>query len=317
MDPQFSIIVPIYNVENYLEKCVNSILEQSYQNYQLILVDDGSTDRSPELCDKFCENNEKISVIHKANGGLSSARNTGLDIAKGEYIIFLDSDDYWDDRDALLKIYNRIQTTHSDIYIFGMKKFFQSTGKYSEERKPIFTESNLSFLVKIRCLMQNNTFVACAWDKVIRRGIIADNTLRFTQGQMSEDIEWCIKLLFCVESIETISECFYVYRQQNKTSITSNIARKNMEDILQVIEKYMSCEKDYVKHFIANQYVLWITTANRISIKEIRDLVQRAKQYWFLLDYDWYPYVKKVKRIKWVGFSGVKALLGFYRRLKY
>lgn len=317
MNPRFSIIVPVYNVEKYLEKCVNSILEQSYQNYQLILVDDGSTDRSPELCDKFCENNEKISVIHKENGGLSSARNVGLDIARGEYIIFLDSDDYWDDRDALLKVYNRIQTTHSDIYIFGMKKFFQSTGKCSEARKPIFTENNLPFSEAIRYLMENNTFVACAWDKVIRREIIIDNTLRFTLGQMSEDIEWCIKLLSYARSIGTIAECFYVYRQQNKTSITSNIARKNMEDILQVIEKYMSCEKGYVKHFIANQYVLWLTTANRISIKEIRDLVQRAKQYWFLLDYDWYPYVKKVKRIKWIGFSGVKALLGFYRRLKY
>lgn len=317
MNPQFSIIVPVYNVEKYLEQCVNSILEQSYQNYQLILVDDGSTDRSALLCDEFCENNEKICVIHKANGGAASARNAGLDNANGEYIIFLDSDDYWDDRDALLKIYNKIQTTHSEVYIFGKKKFFQSTDKYIEESKPKLPESNLSFVALIRYLMQNNIFVACPWDKVIRRSLIEDNTLRFTEGQKCEDIEWCIKLLFFVCQIEVISESFYVYRQENENSATSNITRKSIEDILRVIEKYMSCEKDYVKHFIANQYVLWITTANRISIKEIRDLVQRAKQYWFLLDYDWYPYVKKVKRIKRVGFSGVKVLLGFYRRLKY
>lgn len=94
---KFSIIIPIYNVERYLETCVNSILTQTYSDYEVILVDDGSPDRCGELCDHYAESDSRVKVVHKVNGGLSSARNAGLDIAMGEYVIFVDSDDYWDD----------------------------------------------------------------------------------------------------------------------------------------------------------------------------------------------------------------------------
>lgn len=91
-----SVIVPIYNVERYLEKCVNSILNQSYADLEIILVDDGSHDKCPDICDEYAKHDSRIKVIHRANGGLSDARNAGLDIAKGEYISFIDSDDYID-----------------------------------------------------------------------------------------------------------------------------------------------------------------------------------------------------------------------------
>lgn len=100
---KFSVIIPIYKVEQYLEECVDSVLRQNYSNYEIILVDDGSPDSCPIICDKYAEEFDHIKVIHKKNGGLSDARNVGLDISTGEYVIFLDSDDYWEEKDFLKK----------------------------------------------------------------------------------------------------------------------------------------------------------------------------------------------------------------------
>lgn len=95
--PEFSIIVPIYKVEKYLEICIDSIIGQSFCNFELILVDDGSPDTCGEICDRYSSSDTRVKVVHKENGGLSSARNAGLDIATGKYVIFIDSDDFWDD----------------------------------------------------------------------------------------------------------------------------------------------------------------------------------------------------------------------------
>lgn len=98
---RFSIIIPCYKVEQYLRQCVDSVLAQTFEDYEVILVDDGSPDGSPAICDEYGEKSDKVKVIHKSNGGLSDARNAGLDVAQGDYVMFLDSDDWWDDVDAL------------------------------------------------------------------------------------------------------------------------------------------------------------------------------------------------------------------------
>ena len=95
MNPKLSVIIPIYKVENYLERCVKSVLNQDYRDFEVILVDDGSPDRCPQICDDLARMDDRIVVVHKTNGGLSAARNSGIEIAKGEYLVFLDSDDQW------------------------------------------------------------------------------------------------------------------------------------------------------------------------------------------------------------------------------
>lgn len=111
---RFSIIVPIYKVELYLRQCINSVLNQSYKDFELILVDDGSPDNCPIICDEYASRDIRVKVIHKSNGGLSDARNVGLDVAQGEYVLFLDSDDWWDDVLALEKINLKIKDTDAD-----------------------------------------------------------------------------------------------------------------------------------------------------------------------------------------------------------
>lgn len=310
---RFSIIVPVYNVEKYINECVKSVLNQTFSNFELILVDDGSPDSCPQICDQYAKYDSRVHVIHKQNGGLSSARNAGIDKAVGEYILFLDSDDYWCDSKALEIINAYIIKESADVYIFGMKKYFQNSNKFFEYQNVCCNKENTSKKYEVKSLMEENIFVACAWDKALKRTVIEENNMRFIVGQMSEDIEWSAKILRYAKTINVIPKCFYVYRQQNISSITSNIGRKNLEHILHVIEKYAKSDSEDIKHFMANQYILWITTSNRVSRSEIGDLCKKSKEYWFLLNYDRYPYVRKAARVKFIGFHGLKFLLGVYR----
>ena len=126
---KFSVIVPVYGVEKYIDQCVQSLLIQTYKNYELILVDDGSPDNCGQICDQYAEKDNRIRVVHKKNGGLSSARNAGLDIAKGEYVIFLDSDDFWDDAEALSGINRNLSESKADVLIFPAKRYYEESGK--------------------------------------------------------------------------------------------------------------------------------------------------------------------------------------------
>ena len=113
---KFSVIIPIYKVEQYLRQCVDSVLAQTYTDVEIILVDDGSPDSCPAICDEYAKKDSRIKVIHKPNGGLSDARNAGLDMAQGEYVLFLDSDDWWDDKDALRKTDASLKDTHLCLF---------------------------------------------------------------------------------------------------------------------------------------------------------------------------------------------------------
>lgn len=314
-----SVIIPVYNVEQYLEQCLESVINQTYTNLQIILVNDGSIDKSGEICDKFAETDNRICVIHKENGGLSSARNAGLNIAKGKYVIFLDSDDYWDDCYCLEKLNNELKNEEIDVIIFGMKNYYQTDNKFGGERFPKVLDKDVSFNAKTtHILMQNNEYMACACDKVIKRSLIEKSGLRFVEGQLSEDIEWCAKLLLLNPVIITVPESFYVYRQQNSNSITNNIGRRNLENICDIVTRYADIGKENnnvaLLNYIANQYLLWMTVSNLVPKIKIKDLLSIMKSKWFLINYHLYPYVDKAYKFKFLGFGIVRKLLGMYKK---
>ena len=230
---KFSIIIPIYNVERYLETCVNSILTQTYSDYEVILVDDGSPDRCGELCDHYAESDSRVKVVHKVNGGLSSARNAGLDIAMGEYVIFVDSDDYWDDTMALEHIQKNLAESNADLLVFPAKRFYEDENRFTNilnlevERDKIRNE-NISQAVGY--LLQNNIYRAAAWNKVVKKSIVDVHNMRFKVGYLSEDMDWCGDLLLYCSKFDFYENPFYVYRQQRKGSITSGKAEKLVSD---------------------------------------------------------------------------------------
>lgn len=290
---KFSIIIPCYKVEQYLHQCVDSVLAQTYEDYEVILVDDGSPDNSPAICDEYGKKTDKVKVIHKPNGGLSDARNAGLDVARGEFVLFLDSDDWWDDKEALRKIDTCIKKSGADIIIFGMKKYFSLEKSYGDVRIPK------------KC------------DKVVRRTLIEKDNQRFVKRQLSEDIEWCCKLLLKDSQIDVLEEAFYVYRQQVSTSITANVGTKNINSILDVINRYAKKNApEPLLHYIANQYVLLITNFMRLSKEDQKPLEAEVKEFWWLINYNWYPYTRMVSKVKFLGYNITKKLLRIYYKQK-
>ena len=132
---KISVIIPVYNVEKYLSKCIESVLEQDFSDYEIILIDDGSTDTSGKLCDEYAENYSAIKVIHQQNKGLGGARNTGIEAAEGQYLLFVDSDDYIRDN-IMTFLYDTAVCNDSDIVAFGMDYVYESGGKFAT-RRPI------------------------------------------------------------------------------------------------------------------------------------------------------------------------------------
>lgn len=210
-----SIIVPVYNVELYLNECIDSLLVQDYEDFELILVDDGSKDASGDICDKYALMDERVKVFHKANGGLSSARNYGLDKSCSEYVIFIDSDDYWLDNSCLSHFILLADTNHADV-VRGEYQAVNETGNflYNRKRKRI----------DLRLLSSSEMFKDCMAGEffvvlfLFRRSCIGD--LRFDEEcKFQEDIDFDIKL-FCKPLRCVYTErCFYAYRKRNESLV--------------------------------------------------------------------------------------------------
>ena len=182
MSEKISIIIPVYNVENYLKRCLESIVNQTYKNLEIILVDDGSTDNSGKICDEYKEKDKRIIVIHKENGGLSDARNAGIDIATGNYIGFIDSDDFADVRMYEILL-NNLKSTNSDISICNLYKFSNEKEIYkTEEIEKLTVYDRKNFFEN----MYNDLLVSVlAWNKLYKKEIFSD--IRYPKGKIIED----------------------------------------------------------------------------------------------------------------------------------
>ena len=182
MNDLISVIVPVYKVEEWLDQCVESIVNQSYKNLEIILVDDGSPDNCPQMCDEWAKNDERIKVIHKENGGLSTARNAGLDICSGEYISFIDSDDYIH-KDMYINMLEDLKRTDSDIVKCG--RYIDSDGKISENRV-LDSEKEYNHDEILDCFFYHkDDFCSGVWDKLYKAELFKG--IRFPDGLNSED----------------------------------------------------------------------------------------------------------------------------------
>ncbi|WP_291093669.1 glycosyltransferase family 2 protein [Empedobacter sp. UBA6745] len=261
--PLFSIIIPVYKVENYLHKCVNSVLSQNYEDYEIILVNDGSPDNCPQICDQFAANDSRIKVIHKANGGLSDARNVGVEQANGEYILFLDSDDYWEGNYALSSLAETIVNNKKDIILYGTKDVnlvnnttFLSRGNYQLE------EIRINKVSAIKSLINTNNFPGSAWVLAIKKELLISNNIKFKTGIKAEDIDWLLNVFYNVDSIDAINTPFYMYIKNRPGSITNTSDEKSIIDILYSVSKWKNIlEADnseinkYLLSYLASQYI--------------------------------------------------------------
>lgn len=244
MKIDISIIVPIYNVEKYLKKCVQSILNQSFKNFELILVNDGSLDKCGRICDEYAKKDERIKVIHKVNGGLSSARNAGLNIASGEYIGFVDSDDYLDERMYEVLI-NSIRKTNSDMVICDYYIDYENEKDISKEYdiNVIVKEfDNISALKEL--YRENGVKFVVAWNKIYKRELFDE--LRYENGRIHEDEILAHKLLYKCNKITYIPIKLYHYLQRENSIMNTRNNIKRL-DIIYAYDERMKFFKEINK----------------------------------------------------------------------
>lgn len=223
MENLISVIVPVYNVENYLGKCVSSILVQSYPNIEVILVDDGSTDDSGALCDTYQQQMPSLKVIHKLNGGLSDARNAGLQVASGEFICFVDSDD-WMERDILRDAYDTMVQTQADVVIWGFQKdFVDSTETVKNSVSVSIGRATCNREEKrYHALLSQDAMamVGYAWNKLYRRELIENKQTRFLKGvSLVEDMLFNSAVLSRANKIEFIEQIGTHYIQRERETL--------------------------------------------------------------------------------------------------
>ena len=222
---KFSIIVPIYNVENYLTKCVESLINQTYKNIEIILVDDGSPDNSPAICDKFSAKDDRIKVIHKENGGLVSARQTGAEIATGDYVICVDGDD-WASHKLCEKVYEIIKDNPVDIVCFGYFSATetQSLAKPLPYEKGLYSRKDIErkifpMLIQTKKATYFSPSIAL---KAFKIDIYKKNQLNVDKRiGIAEDAACTIPCIYEAQSIYIAEDCLYYYRQ-NATSMTKS-----------------------------------------------------------------------------------------------
>lgn len=224
--PFFSIIVPVYNIEEYIKRTLESIIANQFCDYEIIFINDGSTDGSEQILKQFIGKN--IFVYYQKNQGLSAARNLGLQKAKGKYIIFLDGDDCITNN-MLSSLYNVISKNKCDLYIFGRINNYNNKKNIPYKLSSKIFNSPNDYLYTS---LSNSTFRTNVWDKVYCREIIKENNLQFVEGLLYEDMLFLLQYLSHCSIIETIPTEFYLYTMANNTSITKSFRKKDLDVLI-------------------------------------------------------------------------------------
>lgn len=235
--PFISVVIPVYKVEKYIEQCVVSVLNQKLDDIEIILVDDGSPDKCPLICDEFARKENCVKVIHKPNGGLSTARNAGIDAASGQYLIFMDSDDWWNPdvnmRQVIAYVNEHKQT---EMFLFTSLDYLEGQGYYKRaEHNRLDQISTVSLEEYYQSLLNNGNLEVSANTKIIRTEFIKKNNLYFKPGLLGEDNEWMLRLLRQLRSVDLINEPIYVCRMNRPGSISNTIGLKNISDLLDIV----------------------------------------------------------------------------------
>ena len=255
LSEKVSVVVPIYNVEKYLERCIKSIVQQTYSNLEIILVDDGSRDASSKMCDIWEKKDKRIKVIHKMNGGLSDARNVGIDEATGDYLFFVDSDD-WIETVTVEKLLKELHRTDSDISCCGIKKVYEDG--YSE-RMTDEQERVLNQYQALREYLTENNICTVAWNKLYKSELF--NGLRYPKGRLNEDEFLTYKLLMQANKVCYTPNEMYNYFQRANSIMNSMSAIKNLDVVDAWLERIDVFNGSNLKQFATMTWIQIVDTA--------------------------------------------------------
>lgn len=258
---KLSIIIPVYNVEQYLQSCVQSVITQTYQDLQVILVNDGSTDSSGVLCDQLAQQDNRIQVVHKSNGGLSDARNAGLEVATGDYVAFLDSDDVYLQNDGLEQLMTLAQVEQPDVLLFQAVDVYpkhQSIRKAYDEAW-IATHSGMEVFHQ---LVRTQSFNMSACFQIIRRELLEQHQIYFEKGLLSEDVDWSLRLWKYVQKVRAINLPMYGY-QHREGSISTTYTIRNLQSYEHIFAKFVQLYNERAVDDATESY--WQTTMGYLA----------------------------------------------------
>ena len=273
--PQISIIIPIYNTEKYLKQCLDSLIEQTFKDIEIICVNDGSTDNSKNILEKFAAEDNRFVILNQENQGASRARNKAINLAKGDYILFLDSDDFFAPQ-MLEKSYNKALASDADITIFQFQSFDNKTNSFGSvsginieniPEEALFTHKD--------CPKIFPTFYAVVWNKLYKTQFIKENKLEFQEIPCSEDISFCFESLALASKILVLKEVFVFYR----TNLQGNLSSYTEKCSFYGIEAFIDLRNKLIKHGLLEELekplkilstALFCTFLNNLQDEEIQ-----------------------------------------------
>lgn len=264
---KYSIIVPIYNISSYIDQCVESIVNQTYKNVEIILVNDGSKDDSLAKLREWEKKDNRVVVVDKPNGGLSSARNEGLKYASGDYILYVDGDDWIDvkalaEADCFITEHGQVDMICFDYYAY-----------YSETDKKLISYNSKEIVCSGEHFFESSTFKMTAWSKFYKRTYLEKIGLKFLEGRLHEDLSYTIPLCLCADKVGYIKTPLYYYRQNREGSIMTKVSYRNVLDFSHALcfdycFLKKRCITPYFKHWLIENFLKSCFTGH-VGIKTV------------------------------------------------
>lgn len=312
MNTKVSVIVPIYNVEKYLERCLESLVNQSLQEIEIILIDDGSTDKSPLICDKYAKQDRRIKVVHKQNQGLGMARNTGLELASGEYVAFIDSDDFIE-KNAYREMYDMIKAENAEMLITNYYEYVTNTC----EKKEMRTVCDARIvegeeIKKLACQMvgfnpfeKNEDDIGMSvWKNMYFRKFIEENRIKFCSEReyVSEDAIFQLMTIPKMKKVKLSTNCYYYYCKNDNQSLSLTFRESKFEEYKKLYQKEYELLKtneivETGKYYIATTFLgnirahikqLSLSQYSKKRKKELIEKIEKDAMVQTVLE--WYPY---------------------------
>lgn len=266
----FSVVVPVYNVSPYLERCITSLLTQNYRDYEILLIDDGSTDNSGAICEQYGEQDSRIIVYHKKNGGLSSARNFGIDHAVGKYVIFVDADDYIE-KETCSSLAKLIELS-DEADVIGYNGVEEQEGVITSTRRiPVEKLELMSGRDYLYTRCQHRNLSVASWLYCCKRDFLNREGLRFQEGILHEDVEFTPRMLLKAKKVAESSVQLYHYVVRESSISMQKNREKNIKDLFQTLEK--QCQ---MAETLDRELGKWIKDA---ALNSYLNMIQEARMY--------------------------------------
>ena len=284
----YSIIIPVYNAEKYIEQCIQSVFSQNSNDYELLVINDGSTDHTGVIVGNMAEQNSVISIVNISHSGAGAARNEGVRRARGKYVIFLDADDYWTNPRLLEHIREKLRHREVDVVMFQMDKYTEDERLLKKYRKGPFPSDKEFYRLKevYETLVSDGQVLASSCNKCVRRMLLEEKHIVFQEGGLAEDIDWVLQLFSYVKSISFLDEISYAYRQHKGYSASndtqgSEYQARMVEDWAARLKRHEVSNAKAVSGLLAFEYGICLGYSQYLS----PEMKRMLKKHRYLLEY--------------------------------